>query len=225
MTLDRPLRLDFIDDDLQAVDAAFAAGVRLIAPVHYSPNSLGSISMGWRGRVITPEEQTGLTAKGRRFVEKANALGLIIDLAHADDKTIIDAARQSKAPLICSHSGPRALTGFLRHVEDDAITAIAATGGLIGLWPFLHRGDGTIDTESFKQQARYLRQLVGADHMAIGTDFNGVPGYMKGYRDITESAVLLTLLAEAGFSDSEIKGVAGANFLRVFTNQNPRAGC
>ncbi|MDC7226790.1 MAG: membrane dipeptidase [Spirochaetales bacterium] len=209
---------DFIDDEMSAVDAVYKAGVRLIAPMHYSINSLGSIDLGWKGRIIPEGDKTGLTEKGLRFVQKANDNGIIIDLAHADEMTIAEAAGRSRTPVICSHTGPRALTGYGRHITDLSLKLIAQSGGVIGLWPFLNRGEGTIDSDAFKKQALYMRNLIGAEHMAVGTDFNGVPGYMKGYRDITESWKIMNLLSSAGFTDDETEGIAGRNFLRVFND-------
>ena len=70
------------------------------------------------------------------------ALGMIIDLAHADEETILPVTEATIKPVICSHTGPRNVQDFPRYISDRAICAIAGTGGLIGLWPFFSRGAG-----------------------------------------------------------------------------------
>ncbi len=208
---------DFLDDDFTAVDTVYQMGVRLLAPMHYNINSLGSVGLGWRGRLIKEEERTGLTGKGRDFVSICNRRGIIIDLSHADEPTVADACDITKVPLICSHTGPRALQDFPRFISDEAMKKIAGTGGLVGIWPYFSRNKGTADHETFKKYALHLRKTIGAENICIGTDFNGVPGYMKGYSGITMSGLLLKLLSEAGFNDSEIEGIAGMNFVQMFS--------
>lgn len=207
---------DFLDDDLEAIELVYKKGVRLIAPVHYANNSLGNVGIEWRETTSADAERAGLTEKGERFLKKANTMGIMVDLAHADERTLIEACMKTQAPVICSHTGPRALHNYSRFISDEAMNHIAKTGGLVGLWPAFVHGKGTADTETFKTYARYIRKKIGAEHMALGTDFNGVPGYMKGYRDISESGIFIKLLSEAGFSDHDIEGVVGMNFVRVF---------
>ena len=117
--------------------------------------------------------------------------------------------------IVASHTGPRACSDFARYLTDEEAVAIAGTGGLIGLWPFFHRGRGVPTLDAFVVQARYLAGLVGPDHLCLGTDMNGVPGVMAGYRGETDLAVLTGGLLRAGLSDTETRGVLGGNFLRV----------
>ncbi len=207
---------DFIGSEPGRLGQVHVGGVRLLGLVHYARNRLGSIALGWGGRIIPAEEQTGLTDLGREIIRRANDLGVIIDLAHADEKTLEGAAAASRAPIIVSHSGARALRDYPRYLSDNAIRRIADTGGVIGLWPFLNRGMGMADIEDFKRHAQHIRKIGGNACVAIGTDFNGVPGYMRGYANILSFPSLVRALAEAGFTDAETEAAAGGNFLRVF---------
>ena len=215
---------DFLEGEISRLRQVWDDGARLLVPVHYSSNCCGSIAMGWRGRVIPDEEHTGLTDFGRQVITESNRLGMIIDLAHADERTLLESAAESKAPVICSHTGPLGIQGFARYISDKAIKEIADSGGIIGLWPYYMHGAGMEGPEIFKMAASYIRNLAGADAVAIGTDFNGVPGYMNGFADVSESARLPALLSEAGFSDEEIGKAAGLNFLRVFSDVESAAG-
>lgn len=207
---------DFIENDLSRIDEVYGLGVRVLLPVHYAKNLLGSISYGWKGKIVPESEQSGLTPLGRAAVEKACGLGMILDFSHADERTLFDALKVSRAPLISSHTGPRALQDFPRYTSDEGIQGVAESGGLIGLWPFRTGGLGMGDIDDFIACAARLRETAGADHVAIGSDFNGVPGYMKGYTGPADWDVLIGALRNAGFSDAEIARAAGLNFIEVF---------
>lgn len=207
---------DFVGEDLSRLAAVYQQGVRVFQPMHYSKNQLGSISFGWGGKVVPAEEQTGLTALGGEVIKEAVRLGMVVDLAHADESTVLSAAKLAEAPLLCSHTGPRALQDFPRYLSDEALKAIADTGGLIGLWAFLHKGNGVENLSDFSRYAKYIADLVGVEHLAVGTDINGVPGNMRGYENLNDAHVIIETFEDGGFSADEIKLIAGGNFLCVF---------
>lgn len=207
---------DFIGEDPDRIDHVFGLGVRLLGLVHYSKNRIGSISFGWGGKIVPKSERTGLSAFGKTVIARANELGMIIDLAHADDETVRDALAASVAPMICSHTGPRSLQDFPRYLVDELMLEIARAGGLVGLWPFFSGGRGVPDLRTFAEYAAHCAEAIGPEHLAIGSDINGVPGNMAGYRNLFDSPKIITALSERGFSDQEIAGIAGLNFLRFF---------
>jgi membrane dipeptidase len=140
---------------------------------------------------------------------------MVVDLAHADRETTRQACEVTSAPVLSSHTGARALQDFARFLSDDEARMIAATGGLIGLWPFHYRGRGVRDVDDWARHAGYLAELVGAEHLCIGTDMNGVSGLMDGYRGEEDLPVLADALRVTGFSDTEVAGIAGENVLGV----------
>jgi membrane dipeptidase len=198
-----------------------AAGVRVVGLVHYVDNGLGSVCLPWQGWVPVPlpirRRTPGLTDLGRDVVAAMNSLGVVIDVAHADRATTLAVCEASTAPVVSSHTGARALQDFARFIDDDEARAIAATGGLIGLWPFHYRGRGVADVDDFARHGGHLAALVGPEHLCIGTDMNGVSGLMQGYRGEEDFPVLTDALRATGFSDEEVRGVAGGNFARVFS--------
>src|SRR5205814_9675776 len=119
-------------------------------------------------------------------VATANRLGVVIDGAHADEPTLLGMIERSSAAVICSHAGARAVSSFDRYLSDDAIRAVANSGGVIGLWPYFMRGKGTPTLDAVAAHARYIADLVGADHLCLGTDMNGVPGLAEGYESATD---------------------------------------
>ena len=144
-----------------------------------------------------------------------NEKGMVVDLAHADGATIRDAAGLSSRPVIVSHGAARAVHEWSRHLSDDDIRAVAGTGGLIGLWPMHLRGNGIPDLGGYARQARYIVDLAGEDHLAVGTDMHACPGLMTGYLGITDAPVITRALFDAGLSESQVRKALAENFLRV----------
>ena len=203
---------DFIGEDLDRIDEAHEAGARLLGLVHYSANTIGSIAYGWGGRIVPEAERTGLSAFGKKVVARAEKLGMIVDLAHADEETAFAVLDASAKPPICSHTGPRALQAFPRYISDELMKRIAEAGGLIGLWLFRIKDAGIPDLETFGNYAAHCASVVGPDHLSIGSDINGVPGNAEGYVNPFDAPKLLETLSAKGFSRDEVRGIAGDNF-------------
>ena len=158
---------------------------------------------------------TGLTDFGRAVVERMNRLGMVIDVSHADGPTLFDIVAASRQPVIASHSGARVCQDFARYLTDDEAEAVARTGGVIGLWPYNHRGKGAADMAALMAHARHLRGIVGAEHLCLGTDMNGVPGVMDGYRGERDLPLVTAALLDGGFTEAEVRGILGDNVRRV----------
>lgn len=210
---------DMLDGRIERLDHVHALGVRVLGLVHYVDNTLGTVCLQWntwiRVPIRRPHRQPGLRPFGARVIDRCAQLGIVVDVAHADEPTLLSACERASRPLVATHTGARALQDFPRYLSDREVRAIAGTGGLVGLWPFSVRGIGMTDRAAFGDHARYLADLVGPHHLCIGTDANGVPGFMAGYDGPQHFRVLLDALAAAGFSEPEIGGIAGGNFLRV----------
>ena len=146
--------------------------------------------------------------------------GILVDVAHADRETTLAVCERVGAagrPVVSSHSGAKAVADFARFHDDDELRAIAATGGLVGLWPFRYGEQGVADVEEWCRHATYLAELLGVDRLAIGTDMNGVSGLMEGYAGEHDLVALTDALRRrAGFDDAEVRAILGENVLRVF---------
>jgi len=211
---------DAIGSDLDRLGRLHQEGVRVIVPVHLSHNLIGTTVMPWQrylGPLPAPRRTPGLTTFGRRAIERMEQLGIVVDVSHADRSTALDIIGASTHPVIASHTGARACQDFARYVHDDEALAIARTGGVIGLWPYRHRRMGIVDPSAFAAHARHLAGVVGPEHLCIGTDMNGVPGVMEGFHGERDFHRLTDILASLRLSESELRGIAGDNLLRVLT--------
>ena len=111
-----------------------------------------------------------------------NELGVLVDVAHSDTRTLLDVVDVASAPVVSSHTGARALQDFARYLSDDELRAIAGTGGLVGLWPYRGRHRGVRDIPELVAHARHVADTIGTEHLGVGTDMNGVPAVMAGFR-------------------------------------------
>lgn len=200
-----------LEGDVQNVDAMHAAGYRMLGLVHLYDNETGGSAHG--------EQQQGLTPFGRAVVERAEALHMLIDVAHASPAMFDDVLAMATRPLVSSHTGVRGTCEGSRNLTDAQLRAIAATGGVVGIgyWPNASCGE---DVEAIIRSIRYAAELVGVEHLALGSDFDGTvqtPFDTAGVAQITAG-----LLAD-GFTQADIAKIMGGNVLRLLQGSLPPA--
>lgn len=183
-----------------------------------------SLGLTWNFRndtadgVMEGPNARGLSPFGVRVVEECNRLGIIVDVSHLAAAGVRDVLQVSQQPIIASHSNARSLFDHYRNLTDAQIEAIVAGGGLIGVTfvnAFLHSpaGDATID--HVLDQIDTLVRVAGADHVIIGSDFDGAT-MPRGLEDATCYPTLTAGMAARDHSEETIRKVLGLNFLRVF---------
>ncbi len=192
-----------LDGDLANVDALFEAGVRMMAPTHFFDNAVGGSSAGI--------EKYGLTDFGRRAVLRAQELGVVLDVAHASPATLDDVVTLSKAPVVVSHTGVQATCPGPRNLSDAQVRAVARTRGVVGIGYWAGAVCGTAPAD-IARAIVHVRDLVGARHVALGSDFDGS---VTTSFDTRHLAGIVDALLDNGLSEDEIRGVMGMNALRV----------
>jgi microsomal dipeptidase-like Zn-dependent dipeptidase len=200
-----------LDQDLSNIEALFDAGFRMMAPTHFFDNDLAGSAHG--------VEKGGLTEKGREMVRRMEAKRMIVDLAHASEKTIEDVLAIATRPVVVSHTGVKATCDNTRNLSDEQIRAIARTGGVIGIgyWDTAVCGQ---DAAAIARAIRHTANLVGVEHVALGSDYDGAvtaPFDTTGLVQITDA-----LLAE-GFSEADIEKIMGGNVIRLLLANLPPA--
>jgi membrane dipeptidase len=198
--------LDFLDGKLERLEEAHQRGIRHLQLVHYTPNDIGDFQTG----AIT---HRGLTAFGGEVIRACHRLGFVCDIAHATADTAKQAVNIATKPLLLSHtavSGSRAMGPTpleARQVTPDHARAIAETGGSIGIWHFFASLDKYVD--GLKEMA----EIVGVDHVSIGTDQHVTPGSVPDY---TQWVHLVAAMLRGGFTQAEAGKIAGGNYMRIF---------
>jgi len=198
--------LDFLEGKLERLEESHRRGVRTMQLVHYTPNDIGDFQTG---AVV----HNGLTPFGADVIRACNRLGVVVDVAHATADTVKQAASASSKPLLLSHTalrGSRAqgetpLTE--RQITPDHARAVAETGGSIGIWHFFETPDRYV--EGLKEMV----DIVGVDHVSIGTDQSASPGLLPSYDTF---ALVVDAMLRGGFTPAETAKIVGGNYLRIF---------
>jgi membrane dipeptidase len=143
---------------------------------------------------------------------------MLIDIAHTGIKTIWDILATTKNPIIDTHAGVRALNNNSRNLNDAQIDSIANRGGVIGVvfYPsFLSpKGKATIDTVI--RHIDYIKNRVGIDYVALGSDWDGIESTPVGLEDVSKLPNLTAALLRHGYSIPDVMKILGGNYLRVF---------
>jgi len=198
-----------LDGTLAGVDALFAAGVRMIGLAHFFDNPVAGSSAG--------AAKHGLTPLGREVVARMQALGIALDLAHVSPASVADVLALATKPVVVSHTGVQATCPGPRNLSDEQIRGVAATGGVMGIAYFEGAVCGT-EVGHIVRAMRHVKNLVGARHLALGSDFDGA---VTTAFDTTTLAAIVDGLLVDGWNEYEIRGVMGENALRVLGETLP----
>lgn len=212
---------DFLEGRVGDLDRAYAKGLRHLQLVHYIQTPVGDFQ-------TMPPVHHGLSEMGKRLVAACNATGVLIDLAHLSGAAVEQALAIAKAPMIWSHGWVdnqgghwQDPFGFLkRRLSIDHAKHIAASGGVIGLWglglsrPGQGWSVGAGDTHAYAREIASLVERIGADHVALGTDIEGVgPNWaVNGYGHVR---TVIEHLEAMKLGDAVVERIAYANYARV----------
>lgn len=186
---------------------------------HFGHNALGD-SSNPRAELGDPqEEHGGLSELGRQVVAEMNRLGMLVDIAHTSKKTMMQAARLSRTPVLSTHSCIKALCDNARNLDDEQLDLLAAVGGVVQITAvpgFLKTGGKieTVTVADYCDHVDYAVKRIGIDHVGLSSDFDGGGGF-TGWRDASESHNLTAELARRGYGPSQIAALWGGNFLRL----------
>ncbi|MFC1912400.1 dipeptidase [Chloroflexota bacterium] len=154
-----------VEDDLRRLRVLHDLGVRIIQITYNNMNFVGA------GHSESPDY--GLSRFGRDFILECNRLGILVDLSHVGDRTVMDAIEVSEKPMAFTHVGPRALFHHYRNKTDEQLKAVVAKGGMVGangISNFMAAGkDATLS--DYLEIIDYMANLIGVDRLGIGPDF------------------------------------------------------
>ena len=207
-----------IDANFEVLDVLHAAGLRSLGPVWSRPNAFGH-GVPFRCP-SSPDTGPGLTDLGKALIGACNALRILIDLSHLNERGFWDVAAMSNAPLVATHSNAHAISPHSRNLTDKQLAAIGESGGLVGVnfaASFL-RPDGRQDrdtpTELIIQHIARMLEHAGEDAVGFGSDFDGalIPAELSNAARLQN---LVQAMRKRGFSEPLIEKVCFRNWLRV----------
>ncbi|MDP9001711.1 MAG: dipeptidase [Myxococcota bacterium] len=198
-----------LEGDLDQVDEFARRGVRYLGLLHFTANDAGHPAYG-PGRSDT----AGLTRFGVALVERCEASGVIVDLAHINRRGFLDACSMAKKPPIVSHTGVLGAYEHWRNIDDDQLRAVADKGGIIGVifYPRYLGGNGL---EPVVKHLIHILNVVGEDVPALGSDWDGMIIPTRELRDPRGLPLLTDALLRAGISEQTIGKILRGNVMRV----------
>lgn len=238
-----------IDDSLGLLREFHDAGARYMTLTH-------STTTTWADSATDAPKWGGLNPFGEEVVREMNRLGMMVDLSHVSEETMLDAMRVSEAPVIFSHSSARAVTNHPRNVPDAVLRMMAEDGGVVMVtfvpgfisepvraWgaaraaeearlKSLNPGDpdavaGGLRTwmaanvqpratlDDVVAHIQHVRDVAGIDHVGLGGDFDGVGSLPDGVESVAAYPRILAALMARGWTEADIRKLAGGNVLRV----------
>ncbi len=224
-----------LEGDINMVEPLYRLGVGHMLLTYNDKNLAGGGSHD--------ADNPGLSRFGKALVQEMNRVGMVVDASHTAHRTTMEIFEQSSAPVICSHSVARALRDHERNIRDDQIRACVQSGGVIGInGVSIFLTEALYDTSAPQlfRHLDYIAEMVGYEHLGLGLDHvpgmdeplpvdNVVPHYTETYGEalyppmnrlaIAGPSVIAPLVEEMvnhGYTDEQISGILGENFMRVF---------
>ncbi len=217
-----------IENSLGALRAFYDLGGRYMTLTH-------NVTLDWADAAADSARHGGLTRFGEEVVREMNRLGMLVDLSHVSPGTMSDALNVTEAPVIFSHSNARGLADHVRNVPDSILVRLRQNGGVVMVtfvpgftsqarveWNRLPeaRRTGPAPRVTLAQVADHIdhiRRVAGVDHVGIGGDFDGIDETIEGLEDVSKYPMLLAELSRRGWTEAELRKLAGENVLRVLT--------
>lgn len=195
--------LQSLEGDLDNLDRLHAAGMRMASLTHFFDNDLAGSMHGL--------QKSGLTAKGREAIGRMEAMGMIVDITHCSHQCVADILAIARRPVVSSHGGVQATCKVNRNLTDEEIRGVARTGGVIGIGYW----DGALcstDPRAAARAMKHVRDLVGIEHVALGSDYDGATTVRFDTSQLTQ---VTQALLDEGFTHAEVRSAMGGNALRV----------
>jgi membrane dipeptidase len=195
--------LQNLEGRIENLDKLHKAGFRMAGLAHFFDNDVAGSMHGVK--------KGGLTPLGRQVVAAMEAKGMIVDIAHCSRQCVAEVLAMARRPVVSSHGGVQAMCKVNRNLTDDEIKGVARTGGVIGIGYW----DGAvcdISPRSIARSIKYVRDLVGIDHVGLGSDYDGATTVRF---DTSGLAQVTQALLDEGLSPEEVRAVMGGNALRL----------
>ena len=208
-----------IDADLDGLERLYSSGLRSLGPVWSRPNVFGHGVPFAHPR--SPDIGPGLTDAGKALVRACNRLGIMLDVAHLNERGFWDIAAISTAPIVATHACAHAICPSTRNLTDRQLDAVRESNGVVGFNFSVSdvRPDARLDQntpiDTVIDHLGYLVERMGEDHVALGSDFDGAVMPLP-IRDASHLPNLIQSLRTHGFNDATLRKIAFDNWMRVF---------
>ena len=220
----------WIDGNIETLRMFYRLGVRL-AGISAGGSKLMTSNALYRLCTIEEREEERknggrLEPLGVEVLKVSNELGIVTDLSHITDKAFYEVLELSSLPPIMSHTAVYALCNHSRCMTDDQLRALADAGGVAGIAfapQFIHPDQTKATIDLVTEHICYVRDLVGIDHVGIGSDFDGLGKIVPVIPEVSQIVHLTRSMLAYGMTVEDIRKVWGGNYMRILKTVVDRA--
>lgn len=203
---------EILGGSLEELERLFSLGLRILTLSWNYDNEVCDSVAGHK-------RHNGLSPLGIQVVRRMEALGMLMDLSHASDKTFEDVMSVSSCPVTASHSNCRALCPHRRNLSDEQIRAIASRRGVIGInfYPPFLESSGNAGIMSIIKHIEHMSEVAGTWAVGLGCDFDGVDRLPAGISGVESLRSLADELLRLNYREEDVRAIMGENYVRLFT--------
>jgi len=195
---------------LEVLRVLYRLGIRILTLTWNHRNQLGD-------GVYEKVTGGGLTRFGRKVVKEMNRLGMIIDVSHLSEPGFWDVLELSEYPVMASHSNAATLCPHPRNLSDRQLKALGEKRGMVGVnFCPSFVSDENPKLKVLLDHIDHIVNLIGIEHVGIGSDFDGIDQAVEGLEDISKITNITSGLINRGYEERDIKKIWGENYLRLF---------
>ncbi|MDA9037208.1 dipeptidase [Flavobacteriaceae bacterium] len=230
-----------LGEDLNEVKRYFDQGARYMSLAHNGHNQFSDSNTG---EFDNTAKHNGISELGKKVIDSMNYYGIMVDISHPSKEAIRQTITRSKAPIIASHSGARALSDHPRNLDDEQLQWVKESGGVVqavALANFVNKEKHTqyraaiktledpsdesalaqikkahppVNVADFVDHIDYIKNKIGIDHVGISSDFDGGGG-IEGWEDASKTFNVTLEMVKRGYTEEEIAKIWSGNLLRV----------
>lgn len=206
-----------IDSSLAMIRTYYNLGARYMTLTHFCNTPWADFNE--QGDVYSRKIDYigGLTYFGEQVVQEMQKNGMLVDISHVSNEVMLDAMAVSKCPVIFSHSNARGVFNHSRNAEDEVLLKLKENDGIIMVnWYHGYITDnypGSVNDVA--DHFQHIRELIGAEHIGMGADLDGLPYTVQGLEDVSSYPALFKNLRLRGWTLDELKMISSKNILRV----------
>ncbi|KAF2501662.1 hypothetical protein BU16DRAFT_477513 [Lophium mytilinum] len=187
-------------------------GVRYVTLAHNKNNMYADSA------TATELAHGGLSEEGRAIVKEMNRIGMMIDLSHVSDATMMAALDCSKAPVAFTHSSCYSIVKHARNVPDAVLDRLKVNKGIIMISlipPFTHRDSAAANVDHVVDHILHVAERIGFDHIGLGSDYDGMTKAVNGVEDVSKWPNLVAKMLSRGIARDNVEKILGLNVIRV----------
>lgn len=230
-----------LGENLNEVKRYYDLGARYMSLAHNGHNQFSDSNTG---EFDNTSKHNGISELGKKVIDSMNYYGIMVDISHPSKEAIRQTIAHSKAPVIASHSGVRALSDHPRNLDDEQLQWVKENGGVVqtvALALFVNKEKHEkyrealknlenpedkealtalkkefppVDVADFVDHIDYIKNKIGIDHVGISSDFDGGGG-IEGWQDASETFNVTLELVKRGYTEEDIAKIWSGNLLRV----------